>query len=100
MNNKTIIIIIVLIIAVLQYKLWLAPSGMRHVWKLQQQVQTQADKNQALQDRNIALAAEVNDLKHGQDAIEERARQDLGMVKKDEVFYRFVKPMPGKRDRS
>ncbi len=92
MNNKTITIIVIVIIAVLQYKLWFAPSGMRHIWTLQKQVKAQADKNQALRVRNAALEAEVNDLKHGQDAIEERARQDLGMVKKGEVFYRFVKP--------
>ena len=90
MNNKSIIIVMILIIAILQYKLWLSPEGMSHVWQLKHQVQNQETKNQAFTDQNTALEAEVTDLKHGQDAIEERARQDLGMVKQDEVFYRFV----------
>ena len=80
------------LIVAIQYPLWLGKGGWLRVWDSAQQVEAQRDKNLRLETRNGALAAEVRDLKQGFDAIEERARYELGMVKSDEVFFQ----VPGK----
>ncbi len=64
------------------------------VWDLDRQVQVQKDRNALLVARNGALDAEVRDLKQGFDAIEERARTELGMVRHDEVFFQVIDPTP------
>ncbi len=87
---KAIFILLAVLFLVLQYKLWFAAGGVSSVKKLHQQILTEQEKNQRLEDRNTALAAEVRDLKHGRQALEERARHDLGMVKKEEQYYQFV----------
>ncbi len=74
----------------LQYRLWVGDGSLAEVWDLYQQVEVQRKENQQLQDRNQALDAEVQDLKKGLDAIEERAREELGMIKKDETFYQII----------
>jgi len=85
-----------LLIAVLalQYRLWLSDSGMREVRRLQNAVATQTQQNVELKERNEQLGAEVKDLKEGLDAVEERARSDLGMVGANETFYQVVTPPP------
>ena len=83
----------VLILA-LQFPLWLGKGGWMKVWDLDRQVQVQKDRNALLVARNGALDAEVRDLKQGFDAIEERARTELGMVRHDEVFFQVVDPAP------
>ena len=75
-----------LIIAI-QAPLWLGKGGWLRVWETDRQLEAQREKNLRLETRNAALAAEVRDLKQGFDAIEERARYELGMVKSDEVFF-------------
>lgn len=75
------------LIVVIQYPLWLGKGGWLRVWDVDRQVEAQGAKNERLEIRNSALAAEVKDLKQGSDAIEERARYELGMVKNDEVFF-------------
>ena len=79
--------ILVALIVVIQYPLWLGKGGWMRVWDVDRQVEAQGAKNERLEIRNSALAAEVKDLKQGSDAIEERARYELGMVKNDEVFF-------------
>ncbi len=79
--------IFVALIIVIQYPLWLGKGGWLRVWDVDRQVEAQGAKNERLEIRNSALAAEVKDLKQGSDAIEERARYELGMVKNDEVFF-------------
>lgn len=74
------------LIVVLQYPLWLGKGGWLQVWQMDQQLEAQQDLNQKLELRNAGLDAEVRDLKNGYDAIEERARFDLGLVKQGEVF--------------
>ncbi len=74
----------------LQAKLWLGDTGWRQANKLEEKVRSQASDNANLQQRNDALAAEVEDLKSGEAAAEERARNELGMVKPGETFYRVV----------
>ncbi|HZH43421.1 MAG TPA: cell division protein FtsB [Lysobacter sp.] len=75
---------------VLQYRLWFGHGGNRAVAALQQQVARQTRENAGLRERNDALAAEVEDLKSGEAAVEERARSELGMIKPGETFYRVV----------
>jgi cell division protein FtsB len=79
------------LLVALQYPLWIGKGGWMRVWELDRQVAAQREVNARLKARNDALDAEVRDLKQGQDAIEERARLELGMVKNDEVFYQIVK---------
>lgn len=76
----------------LQTKLWLGDTGWRQAAKLEEKVRSQASDNANLQQRNDALTAEVEDLKSGEAAAEERARSELGMVKPGETFYRVVDP--------
>lgn len=77
------------LILAIQYPLWLGKGGWLRVWDVDRQLDTQQDKNTRLETRNNALAAEVKDLKQGHEAIEERARYELGMVKNDEVFFQI-----------
>jgi len=83
-------LILVTLIALLQYSLWLGKGSWLKVWELDQKLQAQRETNKTLQARNASLDAEVRDLKQGFDAIEERARSELGMVKKDEVFFQVL----------
>jgi len=78
------------LIALIQYPLWLGKGSWLRVWEVDQQIQAQRATNQKLQTRNAALDAEVRDLKQGLDAIEERARSELGMIKHDEVFFQIL----------
>jgi cell division protein FtsB len=79
--------ILVALILAIQYPLWLGKGGWLRVWDVDQQLAAQSEKNGRLEMRNDALAAEVKDLKQGSEAIEERARYELGLVKGDEVFF-------------
>lgn len=74
----------------LQYPLWLGDGGLLALWKLRHEVATQKDENLQLKERNQALEAEVRDLKEGYEALEERARAELGMVRKGETFYQMI----------
>lgn len=80
------------LLAWLQYRLWFGNAGQHDVAALQAQVSQQAHDNLGLKQRNDALAAEVQDLKSGEAAVEERARSELGMIKPGETFYRVVTP--------
>ena len=82
--------ILVLLFALLQYDLWVGEGSLASAWRLQQSVKTQQQENDSLKERNAALAAEVMDLKQGLDAIEERARNELGMIKEGETFIQVV----------
>jgi len=86
---KILSIIFLLLIAALQYPLWLGKGGWLQVRALQQEIDQQRTANALLKARNDALAAEVADLKSGLEAVEERARAELGRVKKDELFFQF-----------
>jgi len=87
---RAITITLLLILLLLQYPLWLGKGGWLKVWDLHRQVEAQQQINQQTQTRNAVLDAEVRDLKQGTEAIEERARTDLGMIKRDEVFYQIL----------
>lgn len=91
---KALTLIFVILIALLQYPLWLGKGSWLRVWELNRQVHEQQEKNIALKARNAMLDAEVRDLKSGKAAIEERARSELGMIKQDEVFYQVIEAQP------
>ena len=74
------------LIALLQYPLWIGKGGWLRVWEVDRQLQAQREVNYKLEQRNAGLDAEVRDLKTGYDAIEERARFELGLIKPDEIF--------------
>jgi len=88
---KTGIIIALALLIILQYQLWLGKAGIKKRHTLQTRIEQQQQENQQLQMRNRHLNAEVIDLKTGLDAIEGRARSELGMIKRGEVFYQIVK---------
>jgi cell division protein FtsB len=81
---------VVLLVVWLQWELWTGRGGIPDVDRLEQRVAAQKAENGELRARNRALAADVEDLKTGREAIEERAREELGMVRDDEVFYQVV----------
>lgn len=85
-------LLLVALIAAVQYPLWLGKGGWLRVWELDRQIRAQEAVNGKLKTRNASLDAEVRDLKNGFDAIEERARSELGMVKADEVFFHVLEP--------
>jgi cell division protein FtsB len=92
---KALTLIFVILIALLQYPLWLGKGSWLRVWNVNQQIDEQKDKNVTFKQRNETLNAEVRDLKQGNAAIEERARSELGMIKQDEVFYQVIdQPLP------
>ena len=74
----------------MQFKLWFGEASVRDVVELKQSIKEQQAKNEKVKQRNAVLAAEVEDLKTGLEAIEERARSELGMIKKDETFIHIV----------
>jgi cell division protein FtsB len=89
------------LLVLLQYPLWFGKGGWLWVWDVARQLERQKESNRALAVRNVGLDAEVRDLKHGYDAIEERARFDLGMIRQDEVFVQITEkseeaPLSGK----
>ncbi len=87
---KGIIGILIVLLGLLQYKLWVGDGSLSELWNLKQKISAQEMDNTALRQRNQQLEAEVRDLKEGLDAAEERAREELGMVKRGEVFYLVV----------
>jgi cell division protein FtsB len=87
---RILTLIFVILIASLQYPLWLGKGSWLRVWDINRQISEQKEKNIALKARNDTLDAEVRDLKQGYAAIEERARNELGMIKQDEVFYQVI----------
>lgn len=78
-----------LIVVVFQYPLWLSRGGWLHVWEVDRQVQARRAENLRLEQRNASLDAEVRDLKTGNDAIEERARLELGLTRTREIFIQI-----------
>ena len=82
------------LIALLQYPLWFGKGGWLRVWEADRHLQAQRDLNQKLEQRNTGLDAEVRDLKSGYEAIEERARFELGLIKQDEIFVQVPQKQP------
>ncbi|HTA66564.1 MAG TPA: cell division protein FtsB [Xanthomonadaceae bacterium] len=89
---RLLALLLLVLIVLLQYKLWQGEGSWTSEQVLKEQVEEQRIENARLQQRNAALVAEVEDLKNGEAAIEERARSEMGMVKPGETFYRVVEP--------
>ena len=87
---KWILIILLGLLLLLQYRLWLGDGGIPEVLQLQEEVASVKQDVEQLKQRNQALDAEVQDLKTGLDAIEERARSELGMIKQGETYYQVI----------
>ena len=83
-------ILLLVVIAGLQHSLWFGKGGWIKVWDVDRQLQAQRETNSALKVRNAALEAEVRDLKQGLQAVEERARSDLGLTRHDEIFVQIL----------
>ena len=90
---RWIALILLLMLIGLQFELWSSHGGMSEVTSLRAAVKKQQDENDKLTQRNQALAADVDDLKHGEQAVEARARGELGLIKPGETFYQVV-PKP------
>lgn len=84
--------VLMTLIVLLQFPLWLGKGSWLRVFDLERQLKAQQAANAALKSRNAQLAAEVRDLKTGYDALEERARFELGMIREDEVFFQVLEP--------
>lgn len=80
------------LLLLIQYPLWLGKGGWLRVWDLDQQVDAARKKNDMLSARNAKLNSEVQDLKDGTGAVEERARYELGMIKENEIFIQILDP--------
>ncbi|GIX33288.1 MAG: hypothetical protein KatS3mg125_1244 [Lysobacterales bacterium] len=84
---RLLLLVLAVLLLLLQVRLWVSPGGMREVERLREAIAIQAEDNRRRQERNERLAAEVEDLRSGGPALEERAREELGLVGEDEVFF-------------
>ena len=89
---KIIIIFLLTLLIWLQYKVWLQDGGIPEVLQLEQEIEVVRSEVKILKERNSSLNAEVKDLKKGLDAIEERARSEMGMLKEGEIYYQVIQP--------
>lgn len=87
---KWLTLVLVALVSLVQFPLWLGKGGWLRVQEVDQQIVAQRETNARLKVRNAALDAEVRDLKQGFEAIEERARSELGMVRQDEIFFHVL----------
>lgn len=92
-----LIVFLLILIAALQYRLWLGDGGLREYRETLQRIEDLKQEGEKRQIRNAAIAADVKDLREGTEAIEERARHDLGMIKEGETFVQLYDPGPPKR---
>lgn len=88
--SRPLTILLSTLLLFLQYEIWSNNGGLSQVWRTKQVIASIKEQNKELEEKNMVLAADVEDLKRGEEAVEERARMDLGMVKNNEVFYQVV----------
>jgi cell division protein FtsB len=94
---RFIVVILLVLLVMLQYRIWLGNGGLPQVLKLDGEIEQVQEQVEHLQERNQALDAEVLDLKTGLQAIEERARSELGMMHKDDVYYQVIESRDDER---
>ena len=87
---KALIVLLVLLLALVQFRLWVGEESLAEVWRLRQAIERQSLQNVLFKSRNQRLEAEVRDLKNGLEAVEERARLELGMIRRDEIYFQIV----------
>lgn len=95
---RVLSLVLATLIALIQYPLWLGKGSWLRVWEVESEIRAQRDVNTRLRTRNVAMDAEVRDLKQGFEAIEERARSELGMVRSDEIFFQLLDLKPRSSD--
>jgi cell division protein FtsB len=86
---KSLTWMLIPVFLLLQYEIWLAPGGLMTLWKVRRQLTAETQINQQWQQRNQALAADIQTLKTSNKAIEDHARADLGMIKPGEILYQL-----------
>jgi len=89
-SAKALTVALFALLVSMQFQLWLGPSGLCQLFEIKQQIAAVAEKNTLLAKRNAILAADVDDLRAGGEAIEEHARTVLGMVRENERFYQLI----------
>jgi len=89
--TKTLLVFLALVLVFFQYRLWFAEDGIIKTWRFKKNIADQVTQNQIIRQQNKILLNDIQDLKQGGSAIEEHARNDLGMIKEGEIFYRTVK---------
>lgn len=87
---RPFVFLLIFLLILLQYELWFAPGGFIQLFHLRKQIASQNDKNSKLEKRNDVLIAKVHDIQHGNQVIEGYAREEMGMVKKDETYYQVI----------
>jgi cell division protein FtsB len=93
---RLILIVLAGLLILIQFPLWLGKGGWLKVWDLDQQVTAAQKKTDELKARNAKLASEVQDLREGTEAVEERARYELGMIRENEIFVQILDPQKTK----
>ncbi|WP_456415405.1 cell division protein FtsB [Thiolapillus sp.] len=91
---RLLLVVLLAMFLVLQYRLWVGQGSLAEVFRLQQQIEDQQQQLVQMKERNARLRAEVESLKTGLEAVEARARSDLGMIKEGETFYQVIEPEP------
>ena len=91
---RILVLVLLLLLGGLQYRLWVGEGSLAEVTALRREIQAQKAEIEKLQSRNRRLQAEVEDLRQGLDALEERARSELGMIKEGELFLQLIEPDP------
>ena len=94
---RILAIILALLFLVLQYDLWLGDGSLATVWRLHKEIEQQKEENKTIKKRNDSLVAEVKDLKEGDAEVEERARNELGMIKEGETYIQVIEPEKNKK---
>ena len=87
---KALTVLLISLLALVQFRLWVGDESLAEVWRLRQAIELQSTENALLASRNQRLEAEVRDLKGGLEAVEERARVELGMIRRDEIYFQIV----------
>jgi len=87
---KALTVTLAALLALVQFRLWVGDESLAEVWRLRQAIELQRSENTLLASRNQRLEAEVRDLKTGLEAVEERARVELGMIRRDEIYFQIV----------
>lgn len=95
---RILAIILILLFLVLQYDLWIGEGSIATAWRLHKEIEVQKKENEKINKRNESLVAEVNDLKKGDAEIEERARNELGMIKEGETYIQVIEPTDNKKN--
>ncbi len=87
---KALIVLLIALLALVQFRLWVGDESLAEVWRLRHAIERQASQNALLESRNQRLEARVRDLKNGLEAVEERARLELGMIRRGEIYFQII----------